>query len=446
MLIDVSDKYLKNDFGFINGKYYSYENVKEQYKLIEMTIESWNIKNKSVIFSFDGSFLSFVCLLVLLDKGFVIALLSTGDVLREKKMEISCCKFEVSIDSNDVVLSKMVKTSESDVLASFMTKNISGLIIFSSGTSGEPKAVLHNWSKLSRHFNSDIEKKRKMLLFLEMDHIGGINTFFSAYHAGSTIVVPSEKKIAEVCSLIGSEKVDVFPTTPSFLNVMYLCNAFDKYDFSSLKIISYGTEKMRANLLTKLSQKLPKVRFLQTYGLSEIGIMRTSSKSSDSLMMKIGGKGFEYKIVNDELYIKSDCAMEGYLNADFPFDSEGWYNTHDIVLVTKHGYIEIVGRYTDIVNIHGLKCNLIDIEEIIAEQFENVEDCLAFTESHSVLDVIVCVKIWSTKISDEQVFKKQFFAVCKKILPTFMVPVKLYFSNEPLNSYRWKKERQSGHS
>ena len=64
--------------------------------------------------------------------------------------------------------------------------------------------------------------------------------------------------------------------------------------------------------------------------MSELGIVRVS-KSKDSLFMKIGGEGVKTRVVDDVLEIYSETRMLGYLNAESPFDDEGWYNTKDLV-------------------------------------------------------------------------------------------------------------------
>ena len=57
----------------------------------------------------------------------------------------------------------------------------------------------------------------------------------------------------------------------------------------------------------------------QTFGMSELGIVRVKSESRDSLFMKIGGEGVEIKIDNNVLMIRSETRMIGYLNAKSPF-------------------------------------------------------------------------------------------------------------------------------
>lgn len=75
---------------------------------------------------------------------------------------------------------------------------------------------------------------------------------------------------------------------------------------------------MPESTLQRFHALLPNVKLQQTYRLSEVGILRSKSKSSDSLWVKIGGEGFETRIVNGLLEIKAKSAVRGYLNAETP--------------------------------------------------------------------------------------------------------------------------------
>ncbi|HCN11554.1 MAG TPA: o-succinylbenzoate--CoA ligase, partial [Chryseobacterium sp.] len=167
-------------------------------------------------------------------------------------------------------------------------KNQSGLVLFSSGTTGEPKVMVHNLTELAESF-AQPKKTRNLnfLLFLMFDHIGGINTLLNCLNNGSAITLPENRNPAYILDLIQTQKVQILPTSPTFLNLMLMNENFADYDLSSLKMITYGTERMPQTLLNKLKERIPSVKFLQTFGTSETGILRTESKSSTSLFFKI---------------------------------------------------------------------------------------------------------------------------------------------------------------
>src|SRR5438445_13877980 len=100
-----------------------------------------------------------------------------------------------------------------------------------------------------------------------------------------------------VPAVIERLRVQHLPTSPTFINLLLASEAYQHHDLSSLEMVTYGTEVMPETTLERFHRLFPRVRLLQTYGLSEIGILRSQSKASDSLWVKVGGDGFETRIV-----------------------------------------------------------------------------------------------------------------------------------------------------
>ena len=73
-----------------------------------------------------------------------------------------------------------------------------------------------------------------------------------------------------------------------------------KYDLSSLKRITYGTEVMPQSTLDRVRAQFPGVDLLQTYGLSEVGVLRSQSREDGSLWVRVGGEGFQTKVVDGD--------------------------------------------------------------------------------------------------------------------------------------------------
>jgi len=237
-----------------------------------------------------------------------------------------------------------------------------GLVLFSSGTTGRPKAILHDFTYFLTRYRTPRPTLRT-LNFLLFDHIGGINTFFHTIFNGGQVVAPSGRTPECVAENISHYRVELFPTTPTFLRLMLLEGAFDTKNFESLKVITYGTERMDQPTLDRLCDALPQVDFRQTYGMSELGILRVKSRARNSLWMTVGGEGVETKVVEDVLFIRSANRMLGYLNAGSPFDADGWYDTGD--LVEQDGrFLKIVGRSKQIINVGGVKVLPSEVERV----------------------------------------------------------------------------------
>src|SRR5947208_15436491 len=111
---------------------------------------------------------------------------------------------------------------------------------------------------------------------------------------------------------------------------------------------------MPASTLTGLRKVFLHVEVRQTYGLIELGVLRAKSQSSDSLWVKVGGEGYDLRVVDGILHIKADSAMLGYLNAPSPFSEDGYFITGDRVELDGE-YMRFLGRESELINVGGQK-------------------------------------------------------------------------------------------
>jgi acyl-CoA synthetase (AMP-forming)/AMP-acid ligase II len=204
--------------------------------------------------------------------------------------------------------------------------------------------------------------------------------------------------------------------------------------------MTYGTEPMQTSTLQRLNEVFPNTTLQQTYGLSEVGILRSKSRSSGSLWMKVGGSEFVTKIVNGTLWVKSDSAMLGYLNAPSPFDNEGFLDTGD--MVEQDGeWIRILGRECEIINVGGAKVFPAEVESILLEM-ENVEDVVVFGGSHPITGNVVCAKFKLRSKEPRREFKARMFNFCKDKLQSYKVPGKISFTDDNTYNERFKRMRR----
>jgi acyl-CoA synthetase (AMP-forming)/AMP-acid ligase II len=250
------------------------------------------------------------------------------------------------------------------ILDELRARGHAGLILFSSGTTGRPKAILHDFAQFLARFRTP-RPALKTLNFLLFDHIGGINTLFHTMFNRGQVVIPSGRAPEQVVADIGAHRVELLPTTPTFLRMLLLSGLIEAHPeaLSSLKVVTYGTEPMDEATLKALAAMLPAADPRQTYGMSELGILRVKSKARDSLWMSVGGEGAETRIgAGNVLEIRSASRMLGYLNAPDPF-RDGWYDTGDVV-ETDGTWIKIIGRSKQIINVGGIKILPTEVERI----------------------------------------------------------------------------------
>ncbi len=277
------------------------------------------------------------------------------------------------------------------------------------------------------------------MTFLLLDHIGGINTLLYTLSNGGTVVSVRSRDADVVCQAVECYRVELLPTSPTFLNLLLVSEAYKRHDLSSLALITYGTEVMPESTLRRLHELFPNIRLQQTYGLSELGILRSKSKDSGSLWVKVGGEGFETKVVDGILWVRAQSAMLGYLNAPSPFDADGWMNTGDAVQVDGE-YIRIMGRRTEIINVGGEKVYPAEVENVLLEM-DNIQDVTVYGEKNAITGNAVAARVNLAAPEDLFELKKRLRAFCKGRLAPYKIPIKVEITGQQQYGTRFKKRR-----
>ncbi len=301
---------------------------------------------------------SIATLLRLIDRAAIIVPL-TRETATQHEAFFEAAGVDVVIEG-DRLTRRRAQWFDHPLLGTLRKRGHPGLVLFSSGTTGTPKAILHDFTVFLERFETPRPTLRT-LNFLLFDHIGGINTLLHTLFNTGTVIATTDRSVDGVLETIARHDVELLPTTPTYLRMMLIAGAIPQRIPACLRIITYGTERMDQPTLNRLCQLLPHVDFRQTFGMSELGILRVKSVARDSLFMTVGGEGVETRIVDEVLQIRSKSRMLGYLNAPSPFDADGWYDTKDVV-ITDGAALQVVGRKGDVINVGGLKFLATDVE------------------------------------------------------------------------------------
>ena len=330
----------------------------------------------AIIGDFNPS--SILMLLRLIDLGAVVVPL-TRETKHEHEYFFNAALVDVVISHDGIV--RRQHNERNELIDLLRSRDHAGLVLFSTGTTGRPKAILHDLTQFLKRFETPRPTLRT-INFLLFDHIGGINTLLHTLFNKGVVVAPETRTVESVLETCRKHDVEVLPTTPTFLRLILMSGAIPDRVPECLKVITYGTERMDQPTLDELCRLLPNVDFRQTFGMSELGIVRVKSERRNSLFMKIGGEGVETRVVNNVLQIRSESRMIGYLNAPTPFDFEGWYDTKDIVEL-KDGCYKVTGRISDVINVGGLKFMASEVERV-ALTFPNVSLVKAFPKQNPI--------------------------------------------------------------
>lgn len=421
---------------------FRYDQLLAEYKRWSKHLEDLGLPRGSVV-SIEGEYRpsTIAALLAATSSGHIAVPLSYDSrAHRSTFLDVAQVEWRIRLDDGAERVEAVDRRASHALYDRLREANDPGLVLFTSGSTGANKAAVHNLRLLLAKFRTP-RKQLRTLVFLQLDHIGGVNTLLYTLANGGAVIVPAERTPADVCSAIAKYRVELLPTSPTFLNLLLLSKEHLRHDLSSLTLITYGTEPMPESTLARMREALPAVTLQQTYGTTELGILRSKSRDSGSLWVRVGGEGYQTKIVDGRLWVKAEAAMLGYLNAPSPFDAEGFVDTGDQVEVDGD-WLRILGRKSEIVNVGGSKVYPAAVESVLLEM-SGVEDAIVRGEPHALTGQIVAATVRLS--TDETIadFRVRMRQHCRDRLPSFAIPAKVRLSQEALYNQRFKRLRSS---
>jgi acyl-CoA synthetase (AMP-forming)/AMP-acid ligase II len=354
-------------------------------------------------------------------------------------MEMAGVEFYIEPDAaGGPVIKPLAPQSQNDLIGSFRPRGKPGLIVFTSGSTGKPKGILHDFERVMRKF---VQQRAgwRTVLFLMFDHFGGMNTLLSTFAYGGVGICLDQRVPDVVCRTIEAARATLLPTTPTFLNLLLVSNAHRTSDLSSVELITYGTEVMPATTLERVRAAFPRAQIKQTYGLSELGVLRSRSEDDASTWVRIGGDGFEVKVKDNLPWVRSEANMIGYLNAPSPFDDDGWMCTGDEVEV-RGDYMRILGRKSELINVGGQKVYPAEIETVLL-QADNVSDVTVFGVPHPIMGHTIQARVTLAEPEDPAAVNQRLRAYCNERLTRHKIPMRFIVAETAQHSARFKKVR-----
>lgn len=283
-------------------------------------------------------------------------------------------------------------------LAEAIPRNQAADIIFTSGTTGKPKGVLLNHSGISAaidHINTVIGLSRddKEVVPLPLCHSFGLGRMRCLLSLGSTLIL--EQGFSNPKGIIDSlltHRATGFSSVPAGLIILlrFFEESFSKAS-SHLKYIEIGSAPMPLDFKQKLIDIFPGTRILMHYGLTEASRstflnFRTDSNALESV-------GFPSPKVNIRIVDQNGglCPTheKGHIEIQGPhvFErywrdpaktnetiSNGWIKTGDIGYFDEHGYLYLISRESELINIAGKKVAPQEIENVL-ERYPSISAC-----------------------------------------------------------------------
>lgn len=327
------------------------------------------------------------------------------------------------------------------------------LIVFTSGTSGQPKAVVLSHRAVLARLQMTLHVTRKLphqvdgsahditLITGPLFHVGGMQTLLRAVIVGDTLVFPRGRyDPAEVLELIERHRVKRWNAVPTMVARFLDHPDMPRRDVSSLKSISIGGAPVHAELMQRIRTGLPSVspRIPTGYGLTENGGQATASAGSEKAE-HLGSTGRPLPCVevsfrshpglpDAEILLRSPTQMSGYLGLDeSPIDNEGWLHTGDLGRLDDKGNLWITGRCKDMIIRGGENIAPAAVEEALTS-ISGVADAAVFGVPHPELgEEVMAVVVIENMLSPESI-KEQL----RGRLASFAVPSRWHLQREPL--------------
>ena len=423
------------------GTAYSYGWLLERFRHWTRELESRGLPPGSVVcLEADFSPNSIALLLALFAReSILVPITSSVSHKKQRFLEIVQAEYAIVIDGSDETsIRELGRAADHEYFRRLRSLRHPGLVLFSSGSTGESKAAVHDFASLLEKFRVPRHSLRSVS-FLLYDHIGGVNTMLYVLSNGGCLVTVPARDPDTVLKAVQEFRVELLPTSPTFLNLILLSEAYRRYDLSSLKTVTYGTEPMPASTLERIRKALPHADLLQTYGLSEVGILRSKSRGPESLWVKIGGEGFETRVVDGILHIKAKSAMFGYLNAPSPFTDDGWMNTGDAVEVDGE-WLRILGRKSEIISVGGEKVYPAEVESVL-QTIPNVAEVTVYAEKNALTGHVVAARFRLREPEELSSFRTKTRIFCRGKLRPYQIPARIVLSEAVQHGGRFKKTR-----
>lgn len=263
-------------------------------------------------------------------------------------------------------------------------------VVYTSGTTGRPKGsqVVHRAS-----VHSGVSYQRALQLTgIDVHCVVFPLSYISAMHAhvlpalleGSTVVLVAEPEPLEVADAVRRHRATFLYAVPSLWGRLARVPGFEHPGLAHLRLGAWGGAPMPGALLERLAERLPAMRTLEVYGLSETHSPATVLLDHEA-RRKPGSVGrplpcMEAKVVDDggaelgpgaagELLVRGSLVTTGYLHAPEATATaivDGWFRTGDVARRDAEGYVWILDRTKDMINRGGHKIFSAELERLLA--------------------------------------------------------------------------------
>ncbi|MEA2346970.1 MAG: hypothetical protein QOG62_757 [Thermoleophilaceae bacterium] len=289
------------------------------------------------------------------------------------------------------------------------------VMILTTGTSGTPKGVRHDWARLIRAVrHAEGSRGGRWLLAYNLNQFAGSQVMLHAVVHASTIVVPRTSQARDVLEAMYEHEVTHLSATPTFWRLLVGTIEAGNAPALALKQITLGGEATPGTLIERLRELFPDARISHVYAGTEFGSVVSVRDGQAGLPLSVLERGPEadtnFRVVDGELQIKTRNGMLGYHGGG---DADEWLATGDLV-EERDGRLAFVGRTVEIINVGGAKVHPLPIEELVSA-VPGVVVCAVYGKQNAITGQIVAVDVVAQDGADPDEIKAAIHSACAEL-------------------------------
>ncbi|MGW4477711.1 class I adenylate-forming enzyme family protein [Rhodococcus triatomae] len=272
------------------------------------------------------------------------------------------------------------------------------VLVFSSGTTGMPKAVRHTHASFAAavaHWKAalDLTGADRMQIVTPPSHILGLLNIATALDCGAWIRLHRRFDLDAMLHHIQADRITVEMAVAPIALAIASHPDLESYDLSSLRYIMWGATPVTPSVAERVTARTG-VGWMPAYGASELPVI--ACNPIDGARLDSVGKpvpGVEVRITSldtgepvgngevGEIQTRSASLMAGYLPEDATTGAfvDGWYRTGDVGYLDADGWLRITDRLKEMIKVKGFQVAPAEIEAVL-HGHPDVADCAVFGE------------------------------------------------------------------
>lgn len=300
-----------------------------------------------------------------------------------------------------------------------------GVVVFTSGTTGTPKAALHTWSSIAaRVRQGDALAGVPWLLPYTLRAYAGLQVLMHALaNGGSAIVSTGSPRQAAV--LAAEHGVRYLTGTPTFFRFLLSTAPREAMDALSVVQITLGGEAVDQALLDRLRSRFPDARISHLYASTELGAcfsVHDARAGFPASWLDDPTRPVQLTVRDGELFVRSERGMSGYLSGGSA-DATDWFATGDHIAITGDR-AHFVGRASERINVGGAKVYPGEVEAVLLAVPGVVGARVSGIKS-SLAGQLVQAELVAQDGADPKSLRRAVLAHARENLAPYMVPRRL---------------------